>query len=1155
MKNKLFVVAKYELIRYFTSPLAYVYLLAFLLLNGSFAIYFGHFFERGNADLSSMFVYQPWLYLLFLPGIAMRLWAEEFRSKTVVQLLTMPVSVSQLVWGKFLASWLFCALALVLTFPFWISVNLLGNPDNVVIAAGYAASLILAACMLAIAQTMSALTKNQVIALVAAVVANLLFFWSGLEYVLAFFRLFAPLPVIDMIASFSFLTHFQTMSAGVFELRDAVFFVSLIVLFNFATILIVSFKTSGTTVLLHSGRRGAYVIVFLLLLAGFVGLNLIANHWMRGVRYDFTEEKIYTLDEDTVRVLRSLKHPVVGKLYYSKILEQRNPLFRQMFDKVRILLGQMAEQSGGQFEYRIYYPEVLSGREDQALAAGLQPLPVIDENVSAFFGLELVDEVDHKQVIPFLAPERMNFLEQDVAEKIFALREEKKSVGILTSLSMFDTMQTETMVSQKWEIINKISEQFRVSKVEKPEDIAGLDVLMVVQPEGWDQAMIEAIRAYTLGGGKILLFADVAPEASRLYSAQNNDLNAADLYGLDKLWGFEFNREAVVADLSNSLTIDLTDGNGRNPQFTQDVLQFVLGGRELTRTMSETARLRGILLASAGVISPLKGDKKHLFLPLIRAGENSQLMPAVAAQRSVSPALLLQKFKPDRREKTIAAKIVSLDDKAPFSIIAVADTDLLYDDFWAQRQLVAGTAYVIPLTDNANFVLNALESLAGGDNLVGLRGKTVADRPFEQVVQLRRESAQAFKVKEAEIFERIAKAKQNLQEVWNKKSFEGRDNFTPDELAVIAGIRRQLETLKGELAAIRGGFNAEVRTIDFQVKFFNIYLVPLFIVLVLLVWSLRHGARRRKTTERIRFGRPVWFIAVVSLLLLAGGILSIYTGRVSEAEAFEGKPVFDDLQQRINEVERIVIKNHDAEIVLYKQDGVWKLDNPAGLPVYQARVRSFLSALLEARFFEKKTADAAYLRKFDLNPIEETGSKNTRIVLERSDGQIITAFEVGKYDIDVGRGARAAYVKFDNRFQVWLVMIDLIDITPNWQTWTYATMWNLRFGRMTSFDDVYEEDRIAEMMKVLLNSYLSLEKDDLGKADKLFSLLIRAEGGVEIRLDFWQAGERFWVGYDFLEIGERKHLQLFASYAKGRFYEISESDLKGIIHVIQRKKL
>ena len=134
------IVAKNEFYRYFISPLAYVYLIGFLLLNGSFAFYFGHFFERGQADLLPMFSFQPWIYLLFVTGISMRLWAEEFRSGTILQIATLPISVSSLVWGKFIASWLFCTVALALTFPFWLVINWLGAPDNAVIFAGYLGS-------------------------------------------------------------------------------------------------------------------------------------------------------------------------------------------------------------------------------------------------------------------------------------------------------------------------------------------------------------------------------------------------------------------------------------------------------------------------------------------------------------------------------------------------------------------------------------------------------------------------------------------------------------------------------------------------------------------------------------------------------------------------------------------------------------------------------------------------------------------------------------------------------------------------------------------------------------------------------------------------------------------------------------------------------
>ena len=220
---KLLSVIKNELLRYFSSPLALVYLLAFLFLNASFTLYLGDFFARGEASLDIMFAYQPWIYLIFISGIAMRLWAEEFKSKSIIQIVTLPIRTSQLVWGKFFAAWIFCSLALLLSFPFVITVNVLGFPDNNIIVAAYLGSWLLSGAMLAVAQTMSALTQNQVIALVLSVIINLLFFLSGIEYVLGFFRNILPYELVENIASLSFLYNFADICSGLFRVKNILF--------------------------------------------------------------------------------------------------------------------------------------------------------------------------------------------------------------------------------------------------------------------------------------------------------------------------------------------------------------------------------------------------------------------------------------------------------------------------------------------------------------------------------------------------------------------------------------------------------------------------------------------------------------------------------------------------------------------------------------------------------------------------------------------------------------------------------------------------------------------------------------------------------------------------------------------------------------------
>lgn len=681
---KTWIVARNELYRYFISPLAYVYLIAFLLLNGSFAVYFGDFFNRGQADLSSMFAFQPWIYLIFIPGISMRLWAEEFRQQTIVQIMTLPVPAAAYVWGKFLASWLFCGLALLLTFPFWLTVNWLGNPDNGVILGGYLGSFLLAGCMLAISQTMSALTKNQVIALVLSVIANLLFFLSGVEYVLSFFRAFASQTFIEMIASFSFLTHFQTLANGLLELRDLFFFGTVILLFNFTTILIVGFKTSGTSGWLKSTSRNYYIFAVLLLLCGFTGLNLIANSFLRDIQYDFTAEKIYTLSPSTKRILGSLPRPVVAKLYYTPLLGQRNPEIRLLVDKLYILLCKYSRLSGGKFNFAVYHPQPLDNIEDQALAAGLQPIPLIDLNQNGFLGLTLTDEAGSRQIIPLFPLERQNFLEQDLTSQIFELFQTKPTLGIISGLPVFDSAETEngSMVNQEWEIIKQIRQFYNIKEIKTVADFPDdLQLLMLIHPHRLKPEIIEAVTDYTLRGGNSLVLLDTTAEAPRIFSPLNNEYVSSDLGELSRLWHFNYFPEAVVADLGNSITVDATTDYKNNPNFTQDIIQFAPRGNNLNRSEPETARLKSILFASASVLKPDSSGAVD-FVPLIKAGNNSALMPADVVRRGMNPSDILRWFKPDNQEKVIAAKIISRDLQRPFTVIAVADTDFIYDSFW-----------------------------------------------------------------------------------------------------------------------------------------------------------------------------------------------------------------------------------------------------------------------------------------------------------------------------------------------------------------------------------------------------------------------------------------------------------------------------------------
>ncbi len=244
MKN-ITAIMKRELYGYFTTPVAYVFIVVFLFLTGVFTFYLGSFYERGQADLDPFFRFHPWLYLFLIPAIAMRLWSEERKSGTIELLMTLPISIGEAVTGKFLAAWCFTGIALGLTFPIWITVNYLGSPDNTVIMASYLGSFLMAGGFLAIGSCISAVTRSQVIAFVISVVICFLFVLSGFPLVLDFFQGWAPHVLVDAIASFSFLTHFDSIKKGVIDLRDVIYFTTLIAFWLYANVVVIDSRKAS----------------------------------------------------------------------------------------------------------------------------------------------------------------------------------------------------------------------------------------------------------------------------------------------------------------------------------------------------------------------------------------------------------------------------------------------------------------------------------------------------------------------------------------------------------------------------------------------------------------------------------------------------------------------------------------------------------------------------------------------------------------------------------------------------------------------------------------------------------------------------------------------------------------------------------------------
>ena len=240
--NMVSIVFRREFASFFATPVAWVFIVIFLMLSGVFTFYVGNFYQRDQADLLPFFNFHPWLYLFLVPAMAMRTWSEERKSGSIELLMTLPIRTWQAMLGKFFAAWAVLGLSLLLSFPLWITVNYLGDPDNGIIVAAYLGSWVMSGAFLAIGICMSALTKSQVVAFILVVVVCFVFVLSGSDIVLEAFKGWLPSVLLDTIASFSFMTHFENMAKGVIALNDLGYFVLVIGIWLYASLIIIEHK-------------------------------------------------------------------------------------------------------------------------------------------------------------------------------------------------------------------------------------------------------------------------------------------------------------------------------------------------------------------------------------------------------------------------------------------------------------------------------------------------------------------------------------------------------------------------------------------------------------------------------------------------------------------------------------------------------------------------------------------------------------------------------------------------------------------------------------------------------------------------------------------------------------------------------------------------
>jgi ABC-type uncharacterized transport system involved in gliding motility auxiliary subunit len=865
-------VAHKEISGYFTSPVAYVFIVIFLLICGFFTFFVERLFEGGQADLRVFFQWHPWFYLFMVPAVAMRLWADERRSGTIELTLTLPLTLTELVFGKFVAAWIFIGVSLVLTFPLVFTVAYLGDPDFSAISSAYFGSFLMAGAFLSIGCMTSSVTRNQIISFIFSWVLCLFLVMAGWESVTDIFSGWAPGWLMDVVAGLSFFPHFTSMARGVIDGRDLLYFTSVILLMLFINGVILHHRrrTLSATVMLA-------VILMLLINAVFSGVNF---------RWDTTEKKVYSLSSGTKNILSHLTYPVTIKFYFSRSNIELPVEYKLFANRAWEFLSEYARASAGKITLERYDPKPDSEEEEWAGKFGLNAMRT-ESGSHVFCGLVFL-QADIEGRIGWLNPGREETLEYDLSRMIHQSQSaEKKIMGVVSYLPVFgqavgdgmnalvsgNGVNSNTGVStgRVWSFIDELQKIYEVRKVAVSTDAIdpAIDLLVVIHPKDMHPDLRFAIDQFVLSGGKVLFFVDPL-SMSDTGSQDRKDIAGTDRSTKDlfSAWGVFVDFGKVVGDLDMAGRGTSSGADAVNPLF------IAASATAFNRTNLVTSKLESMLFPMAGVITKLE-NSDVVFEPLIQSGTNAALMTASQVngdpetlRRQLTPTgerynlavLLRGRFKtafpegPPALEPPVDSKrgVPSL--AAPLktsnktaTMILVADADLLADQYYLRDSGYYGYRAPEMVNDNLNFFLNACEALTGSDDLISLRSRGRFERPFTRVIEIERAAQEKWHKKETELTQRVETIRQELRELESLKTPNQQTfGLSPKQQAQIEQMRSEHQRIDRELKVIRKSLRSEVEMLGGVLKTVNILLMPLMVALA----GIGYGVYRQRKMKR-----------------------------------------------------------------------------------------------------------------------------------------------------------------------------------------------------------------------------------------------------------------------------------------------------------------
>jgi len=609
----------------------------------------------------------------------------------------------------------------------------------------------------------------------------------------------------------------------------------------------------------------------------FLGIVMLSNLGLRGMRLDLTQNRLYTLSPGTQQVLGELKEPVNLYFYFSRDTAAKHaPLIMPYASRVREFLEEIAARSGGKILLRVIDPQPFTEDEDHAAEAGLQSIPVGAGSESIYFGLAGTNSTDGRAALPSFQPDREEFLEYDVAKLIHELAAPKKPlIGLLSSLPMQGQFNPMTgQMGDQWPILSQIEQLFTVRTLTTDVDHIDkdVDVLMVVHPKQLPPKTLYAIDQFVMRGGRMLLFVDPDSGADTSGQDPSNPFagamsnHSSNLQPLLSAWGIDYDPTKVVGDL----TLGLNVRSSMQAQPTRHIGILGLRRDDMDPKDIVTSSLDLINVATAGFLSARPGTKATIE-PLLRSSASAAPIPAQRFNALSDPSSLRDGFKSTGTRYALAVRLTGplpsafpqgappdqkpaagppaphLSQSAvPANIVVVADTDILMDYMWVQTHEVMGQRVAQAFANNGDFVANVLDNLSGSSALISIRGRATFARPFERVEALKRRADDRLRSKALELQSELQQTEAKLTELQAKRNDQSSLMLTPEQEQELKRFTSEKARVRKELRETQRGLDVDIDRLGTWVKVLNIAVAPLAVAVAgVIVLSLR---RRRKSS-------------------------------------------------------------------------------------------------------------------------------------------------------------------------------------------------------------------------------------------------------------------------------------------------------------------